>query len=33
MASDRKEGRDKEASAKIRTKKRDKTNVKRDYKH
>lgn len=34
MASDRKEGRDKEASTEIQTKKkREKTNVKRDYKH
>lgn len=35
MASDRKEGRDKEASAEteIQAKKRDKANVKRDYKH
>ena len=35
MTSDRKEGRDKEASTEteIRAKKRDKTNVKRDYKH
>lgn len=32
MASDREEGRDKEASTEIQAK-REKTNVKRDYKH
>lgn len=33
MTSDRKEGRNKEASTEIQAKEREKTNVKRDYKH